>query len=45
MFGISGRWRRAPYASLSDEEMERLRGFFAGLPSIADFERQNPINA
>ncbi len=45
VFGISGRWRRAPYASLSDEEMERLRGFFAGLPSIAEFERQNPINA
>jgi len=35
IFGIAGRWRRPPYASLSDAELERLRGFFAGLPPIA----------
>ena len=35
VFGIAGRWRRSPYESLSDEEMERLRGFFAGLPPVA----------
>jgi dihydrodipicolinate synthase/N-acetylneuraminate lyase len=34
IFGIAGRWRRGPYASLSDAEMERLRGFFAGLPPL-----------
>lgn len=26
--GIAGRWRRKPYHSLSDSEMEALRGFF-----------------
>jgi len=35
IFGIAGRWRRPPYASLTDAELERLRGFFAGLPPIA----------
>ena len=34
VFGIAERWRRPPYASLTDEEMERLRGFFAGLPPL-----------
>lgn len=34
VFGIAKRWRRPPYASLTDEEMERLRGFFAGLPLL-----------
>lgn len=28
--GIAGRWRRAPYHSLSDAEMESLRDFFRG---------------
>lgn len=32
VFGIAGRWRRPPYHSLTDDEMERLRGFFAVLP-------------
>ncbi len=27
--GFAGRWRRAPYHSLTDEEMERFRGFLA----------------
>ena len=35
IFGIAGRWRRAPYVSLSDEDMERLRAFFAELPPIS----------
>lgn len=34
VFGIAGRWRRPPYASLGDEDMERLGAFFAGLPSL-----------
>ncbi len=28
LFGVAERWRRKPYYSLSDEEMERLAGFF-----------------
>jgi len=28
LFGICGRWRRAPYYSLSDADMERVAGFF-----------------
>ncbi|GAG92873.1 unnamed protein product, partial [marine sediment metagenome] len=28
LFGITKRWRRKPYYSLSDEEMEKLRNFF-----------------
>ena len=36
LFGIGGRWRRPPYHSFSDEQMERLRAFYAGLPKIAD---------
>jgi 4-hydroxy-tetrahydrodipicolinate synthase len=35
VFGIAERWRRPPYESLTDPEMERLRAFFAGLPPIA----------
>ena len=27
LFGIAKRWRRKPYYSLNDEEMERLAGF------------------
>jgi 5-dehydro-4-deoxyglucarate dehydratase len=34
IFGIAGRWRRLPYSSPSDAEMERLRGFFAALPPV-----------
>ena len=34
IFGIAGRWRRPPYHSLDDAEMERLRAFFAGLPNL-----------
>ncbi len=34
IFGIAGRWRRPPYHSLDDAEMERLREFFAGLPNL-----------
>lgn len=34
VFGIAGRWRRGPYASLADADMERLRDFFAGLPPL-----------
>jgi len=34
IFGIAGRWRRKPYASASDEEMERLRDFFESLPPL-----------
>jgi 4-hydroxy-tetrahydrodipicolinate synthase len=28
LFGIARRWRRKPYHTLNDEEMERLAGFF-----------------
>jgi 4-hydroxy-tetrahydrodipicolinate synthase len=28
LFGIAQRWRRPPYHSLDDEELERLKGFF-----------------
>lgn len=28
LYGIAKRWRREPYHSLSDEEMEKLGGFF-----------------
>ncbi|MDD5599303.1 MAG: dihydrodipicolinate synthase family protein, partial [Victivallaceae bacterium] len=28
LFGLAGRWRRKPYESASDEEMDRLKGFF-----------------
>ncbi|MDO9464909.1 MAG: dihydrodipicolinate synthase family protein [bacterium] len=31
LFGIAKRWRRAPYYSLNDEEMEQLADFFRGL--------------
>ena len=31
LFGICPRWRRAPYYSLNDEEMEKLADFFKGL--------------
>ena len=31
LFGIAGRWRRKPYYSLDDAEMERLAGFFEGV--------------
>lgn len=31
LFGVTGRWRRKPYYSLSDGEMAELRSFFAGL--------------
>jgi 5-dehydro-4-deoxyglucarate dehydratase len=29
--GLTQRWRRAPYSSLSDEKMEKLKAFFAGV--------------
>jgi 4-hydroxy-tetrahydrodipicolinate synthase len=28
LYGIAGRWRRKPYYSLSDQEMEAMRDFF-----------------
>jgi dihydrodipicolinate synthase/N-acetylneuraminate lyase len=28
LFGLAGRWRRRPYYTLNDEEMERLAAFF-----------------
>lgn len=31
LFGIAQRWRRSPYYSLSDEEMEQLAEFYRGL--------------
>ena len=31
LFGIAGRWRRKPYHSLTDEEMDRLADFHRGL--------------
>lgn len=31
LFGVAKRWRPRPYYSLSDEEMERLAGFFGGV--------------
>ena len=36
VFGIAGRWRRPPYHSLTDAEMDRVRAFYAGLPRIED---------
>lgn len=35
VFAIAGRWRRPPYHSLTDPEMDRVRAFYAGLPDIA----------
>ena len=32
--GIAKRWRRPPYYSLSDEEIERLAAFLRGLPPV-----------
>ena len=40
IFGIGGRWRRVPYHSFTDEQMERLRAFYDGLPRIADVAPQ-----
>ena len=34
VFGVAGRWRRSPYHSLTDAELERLRGFLDALPAI-----------
>jgi len=34
VFGIAGRWRRPPYHSLTDAELDRVRAFYAGLPKI-----------
>jgi dihydrodipicolinate synthase/N-acetylneuraminate lyase len=31
LFGVGKRWRRPPYYSLNDQEMEKLAGFFRGL--------------
>ena len=31
LFGVAGRWRRPPYHTISDEEMEKLADFFKGL--------------
>ena len=31
IFKISKRWRRNPYMSASDEQMEKIRGFFKEL--------------
>ena len=31
LFGLAERWRRPPYVSLSDEEMEQLAAFFGGM--------------
>jgi len=36
VFGIGGRWRRPPYHSLTDAEMERVRAMYAALPKLAD---------
>jgi dihydrodipicolinate synthase/N-acetylneuraminate lyase len=36
IYGIGGRWRRPPYHSFTDEQMERLRAFYHGLPRIED---------
>jgi dihydrodipicolinate synthase/N-acetylneuraminate lyase len=32
IYGISQRWRRPPYTSLNDADLERLRDFMARLP-------------
>ena len=34
VFGIGGRWRRGPYHSYTDEQMDSLRAFYQGLPAI-----------
>ena len=36
VFGIAGRWRRPPYHSLTDAQMDQVRAFYAGLPRVAD---------
>ena len=36
VFGIAGRWRRGPYHSSSDADMERIRAMYAGLPRLED---------
>jgi dihydrodipicolinate synthase/N-acetylneuraminate lyase len=30
-FGVAQRWRRSPYVSAGEEDVERLRGFFQGV--------------
>jgi hypothetical protein len=34
LFGITGRWRRPPYHTLTDAEMDRLRAWFQALPEV-----------
>ena len=34
LFGITGRWRRLPYHSLTDAEMDRLRAWWGSLPDL-----------
>ncbi len=36
LFGIGGRWRRPPYHSFTDDQVEALRAFYDGLPRLAD---------
>ena len=31
LFGMAGRWRRKPYSSITDAEMEDLKAFFNGI--------------
>ena len=36
--GLGKRYRRAPYHSLTDEQMEKLRGFLKSKPYVQNFE-------
>jgi dihydrodipicolinate synthase/N-acetylneuraminate lyase len=36
VFGIAARWRRPPYYSLNDEEMEQLADFLHRLPPVPE---------
>ena len=45
IFGIGGRWRRAPYHSLTDAEMEQVRAMYAALPKVRDVVPQYATGA
>lgn len=45
IFGIGGRWRRSPYHSLTDAEMEQVRAMYSALPAIADVVPQYATGA
>ena len=45
LFGIGGRWRRPPYHSLTDSEMELVRAMYMALPKLQDVVPQYATGA